>query len=179
MKCTSEFRAVHDSGPRFASAIKWIVIHDEEASTARSAALWFTNPASGGSANRCVDDKECYRTVPDLYIPWGASNANTNGLHLEMAGFAAWKKWQWLKHRRELNNAAEICAHWCKKYDIPRRWLTPEDMRAGRKGFVTHATVSAYTLKYGLEGDHSHTDPGVFFPKRRFMRKVRAAYRAS
>lgn len=173
MKCSREFRAVHDSGSRFASVIRHIFLHDEEASNARSAAQWFANPDSAGSAQLCVDDKECYRTLPDLIIPWAVPGGNTDGLHIEMAGFAAWKKWQWLKHRRMLNNGAKKMARWCVDYNIPAHFIGPTAMHAGKKGLVTHATVSKYTAMYGLGGDHSHTDPGAFFPKRRLARKVR------
>lgn len=167
MKCSREFRAVHDSGSRFASVIRHIFLHDEEASTARSAAQWFANPDSAGSAHLCVDDKECYRTLPDSVIPWAVPGGNTDGLHIEMAGFAAWKKWQWLKHRRMLNNAADRVARWCIRYDIPPRFLGTAELAQDRKGITTHAIG---TKVFG----GSHTDPGLFFPRRRFMRKVRA-----
>ena len=173
MACSREFKAVHSGGARFTSIIKWIGVHDEEALTARSAAAWFANPASGGSAHLCIDDKECYRTLEDNEIPWAASNSNTNGLHIEFAGYAAWKRWQWLKHKRMLDRGADRIAKWCVKYNIPGHFINEDDMHAGKKGLVTHATVSKYTAKYGLPGDHSHTDPGLFFPKRRLARKVR------
>ena len=166
VRCSRQFTAVHSSGTRFANAIKWVILHDEEAATARSAAAWFQNPDSAGSAHLCVDDHECYRTLSDSVIPWAAPGANTNGLHIEMAGFAAWKKWQWLKHKRMLDRSADRVARWCVKYDIPPRFLNPGELAAGRKGISTHANV---TKAFG----GSHTDPGLFFPRRRFMRKVR------
>src|SRR4029453_1456329 len=62
--CSREFyKAAHSSGTRRLSEIIWIVLHDEEAATARSAAAWFQNPRSGGSAHLCVDDNECYRCL--------------------------------------------------------------------------------------------------------------------
>lgn len=173
VRCSREFTATRQSGSRFASAIKWIILHDEEAPTARSAAAWFANPRACGNGGPCgsahlaMDDKECYRTLSDSIIPWAAPGANTNGLHIEMAGFAAWKKWQWLKHKRMLDRAADRVARWCVKYDIPPRFLSPSELKAGRKGISTHANV---TKAFG----GSHTDPGLFFPRRRFMRKVRA-----
>jgi hypothetical protein len=174
MACSREFfPAVHSSGIRLKSSILWVCIHDEEALTARSAASWFKNPASAGSAHVCADDKECFRCLDDNTIPWAASNANTNGLHLELAGYAAWPRWRWIKRLRTLRRGAKITARWCKDNHIPATWLTPEDMHASRKGLITHATVSAYTLKYGLGGDHSHTDPGPGFPKKRFKRMVK------
>jgi len=166
VRCSREFKATKSSGRRFASSIKWIVLHDEEAWTARGAAAWFANHASQGSAQLCVDDKECYRTLSDLDIPWGAPGANTNGLHIEQAGFAAWKKWQWLKHRRQLNKVADRVAHWCVRYNIPPRFVDASELRAGKKGVTTHAEVSK---AFG----GTHTDPGFFYPRRRVMRKIR------
>lgn len=173
-RCKREFKASRTSGRRFARDIKWIIMHDEEASTARSAAAWFavTSPpppegrGPSGSAHLCVDDVECYRTLEDMEIPWGAPGANTNGLHIEQAGFAAWKKWQWIKHKRELNRAADRAARWCVKYNIPPHFLKAADLKAGRRGISTHAEV---TKAFG----GTHTDPGLFWPRRRFMRKVR------
>jgi N-acetyl-anhydromuramyl-L-alanine amidase AmpD len=174
MACSREFYpAVHSSGARLKSQILWVCVHDEEALTARSAAAWFRNPASGGSAHVCVDDKECYRCLSDNTIPWAASNANTNGLHLELAGYAAWPRWRWIKRWRTLRRGARVAARWCKNHDIPPNWRTPEEMHAQKKGLITHATVSVYTAKYGLAGDRSHTDPGPNFPKKRFRRMVK------
>jgi hypothetical protein len=62
--CSREFyKAAHSSGTRRLREIIWIVLHDEEAATARAAAAWFQNPRSGGSAHLCVDDNECYRCL--------------------------------------------------------------------------------------------------------------------
>lgn len=173
MACDRTYHAVHHSGPRRESDILWVIMHDEEADNARSAAAWFANPASGGSAHVCVDDSICYRTLDDLMIPWGASNANLNGLHIEQAGYAAWPRWRWIKRLKTLNRAARIAARWSLRYNIPVRWLGPADLHAKTKGFTDHATVSRYTALYGLQGDRSHTDPGKGWPRKRFMRLVR------
>lgn len=150
-------------------------MHDEEAASARSAAAWFANPnmpprGPGGSAHLCIDDVECFRTLEDSQIPWAAPGANTNGLHIEQAGFAAWKKWQWLKHKRELDRAAKRAAHWCVKYNIPPKFRKAGELLAGKKGITTHAEC---TKAFG----GTHTDPGFFWPRRRFMRKVRREVR--
>lgn len=173
MGCSHEFTAAHSSGIRTESDILWIVVHDEEALTARSAASWFANPASAGSAHKCVDDKECYTTLGDLVIPWAASNSNTNGLHLEQAGYAAWPRWRWIKRMRTLNRGARVAARWSLRYDIPVRWLDAHDLHNKVKGFTDHRTVSRYTALYGLSGDRSHTDPGPGWPRKRWMRLVR------
>src|SRR4051794_36487021 len=87
------FPAYHNSGKRDRMAVKWIVLHDEEAPTARSAAEYFKSKDSGGSAHICVDDLNCYRCLANDTIPWGAASAfgaNTHGFHIEMAGYARW-----------------------------------------------------------------------------------------
>lgn len=90
--------AKHDSGPRKASQIKWIVLHSTEGGTAESVAAFFAGGAQA-STQLVVDDNECYRMVRDLVIPWGAPGANTNGLHIEQCGFARWTRDEWLAHR--------------------------------------------------------------------------------
>src|SRR5215510_4526618 len=101
--CSTKYRAFHHSGARPLSAIKWIVMHSTEGDTALGAAAWFANPASGGSAHLCVDDRYCFRTLPDGIIPWAAPGANTQGFHIEQAGYARWTSLIWSsKHRATL-----------------------------------------------------------------------------
>ena len=83
------YKAVHHGGTRALSDILWIVLHDEESPTAKSAAAYFQTQASGGSAHLCVDDNECYRCLANEDIPWGAPGANTNGFHIEQAGMSS------------------------------------------------------------------------------------------
>lgn len=148
------------------SEVRWIILHDEEASTARGAAAWFANPDSAGSAHVCVDDKECYRTLLDNQIPWAAPGANTSGLHIEQAGFAKWTRMQWLKRYATLHRAAVIAARWSKQYDIPLQLLTPGELKMGRRGVAGHVHCTA---AFG----GSHTDPGPNYPYGRFLRMAR------
>lgn len=166
MACSHEFRAVHNSGTRSLSEIRWVVMHDEEAPTARAAASWFKNPDSAGSAHVCVDNKECYRTLPDSYIAWAAPGANTYGLHLEQAGWASWNRKTWLKNIATLRRSSTIAARWCVKYKIRPRFVHADGLRAGRHGVTTHAEC---TKAFG----GTHTDPGAGWPRRVFMTMVR------
>ena len=61
--CSRRFHAVHTSGTRDTKIVRWIVLHDTESASAQSAAAWFANPNSQGSAHLCVDDEICYRTL--------------------------------------------------------------------------------------------------------------------
>jgi hypothetical protein len=160
--CSRRFTAVHTSGTRPLSAIKLIVIHSTEGDTAAGAARWWTNPDSKGSGHLVVDDHECYRALGNEVIPWGAPGANTNGFHLEHAGFAAWHRDKWLQHEQTIRRGAFKVAVHAQKFGVPIRLLSADDLRRGRGGIVTHVTVSEV-----FHGDH--TDPGSGFPLDVFM----------
>ena len=151
--CSRDYTAVRQSGRRELSQIDLIVIHCTQSNSARSSAQWFENTRAQGSAHLVVDDVECYRTLDNEIIPWGAKGANTRGFHIEIAGFAEWSHGEWMKHREALRRAAYKAAVHAKKFDIPIRWLTPAQLKAGQKGFVTHAMC---TTAFG----GTHTDPG-------------------
>jgi hypothetical protein len=164
--CSRRFDAAHDSGSRSLSAITLIVIHSTEGDTAAGAATWFANRDSKGSAQLVVDDRECYRTLDNNRIPWGAPGANTDGFHIEHAGFARWDRAKWMTHEETLRRGAFKAALHALKFGIPLTLLTANDLRRGRSGFVTHATVSEV-----FHGDH--TDPGHGFPLDHYMELVR------
>jgi N-acetylmuramoyl-L-alanine amidase len=179
--CSREFLpAYHTSGERLNTEVWWVVLHDEEAPNARSAAEWFRNPRSGGSAHLCVDDLACYRCLSNAAIPWGASSsfgANTHGLHIEQAGYARWSAIMWRRHWRTLERAAYKTAVHCKLFQIPVRFVTARELPAAH-GITTHAEVTQASKR--LDPEHawtySHTDPGPLWPRRLFMRRVRAHY---
>lgn len=148
--------AVHHGGKRNMRDVRVIVIHSTEGDTAAGAAGWFQNEASRGSAHIVVDDEECYRTLPDDVVPWGAPGANEDGLHVEMAGHASWTRAQWLEHRRTIQRAAAATAVWGRIYRIPMRFVDAAGLRRGERGVTTHAEVTkAYS------GGAGHNDPGL------------------
>lgn len=178
--CDRTYHAAHSSGTRANSEVHWVVLHSEEAGTALSAAIWFTNPQSGGSAHLCVDDDICYRTLRNDEIPWGSVSsfrANTHGFHIEQAGFAKWAAVTWLLHRRTIQRAAYKTALHCRLFDIPVQWV-PADQLPTKHGITTHAEVTKASKR--LDPNHAsrydHTDPGLFWPRRYFMRQVRGYY---
>lgn len=168
--CSREFIAFHSSGARPSSWIKHIVVHSAEALSARGVARFFSEPGAGGSANLVTDDKECFRTLNDHAIPWGAPGANESGWHIELCGRASWTREEWLRHRPMLKAAAYKCALRAKQYEIPLRWIGPLRLRLGWKGFVTHNTVSKAFKR------STHWDPGPGFPQDLFMDYVKAAH---
>jgi N-acetylmuramoyl-L-alanine amidase len=179
--CNREFLpAAHSSGERLNTQVYWIVLHDEEAPTARSAAEYFKSQQSGGSAHLCVDDAECYRCLSNAAIPWGATSsfgANTHGFHIEQAGYARWSAIVWRKHWRTLDRAAYKTAVHCKVFNIPTQFVTASQL-PGTHGITTHAEVTKASQR--LDAAHawwySHTDPGPLWPRRWFMRRVRLHY---
>lgn len=153
------FPAAHFSGPRDPSRIRVIVLHSTEGGTAAGAASWFQNEASGGSTQLVAGEDGLFRTVDDLRIPWGAQGANSDGLHIELAGFAKWSRDQWLSRDRTLENAASAIGRWSKQYGIPLRYIEGAELADDvTRGVTTHvAVVKAYK-----KGDHF--DPGPGFP---------------
>jgi hypothetical protein len=169
--CHAQYHAYHKSGRRPLSAINLIVMHATQGGTARSVAVYFRNPKSGGSATLVVDDYSCYRCLADNEIPWGAPGANYNGFHIEQCGYASWTAVLWSKtHRRTLMRAAYKAAYHAKKYGLKPRFLTAANLKAGmRNGITTHAEC---TKAFG----GSHTDPGKGWPRLLFMTMVRGYY---
>jgi len=159
-------RAAHDSGPRSRSSLRHIVLHSTEGGTAESVARFFATTAQA-STQIVVDEKECWRMVPDLVIPWGAPGVNSTGLHIEQCGFAHWTTTQWLEHEKTLRRSAFKAARWAHRYGIPLRWVGPWGLRVGRKGVTTHADASKAFTPGG------HTDPGPNFPKAWWMRRAK------
>lgn len=164
-------RARHDSGPRRPSWIRHVVIHSTEGGTAKSVAAFFATTAQA-STQLVVDDRDCYRCVPDLVIPWGAPGVNRSGLHIEHCGFARWPRAEWLLHRPMLERSAYRAARWCWTFRIPRRWLTLAELRAGRAGFCTHLDASR-----AFPPNAGHHDPGPGFPRDLYLELVGRFYR--
>ena len=176
--CDRSFPAYHKSGMR--ARVRWIVLHDEEASTAESAARYFTSPASGGSAHLCVDDVMCFRCLMNNEIAWGAASsfdANMYGLHIEQAGFAKWSLAIWQRHTDTLKRAAYKTALHAVEFDVPPVFVTAAHL-PDAAGITTHAEVSKASRRIDPRNAarYSHSDPGIFWPRRRFMGYVREFY---
>jgi hypothetical protein len=164
-------RASRDSGERRPEQIKHVVIHSTEGGTAAGVASMFHSKNAKASTHLVVDDRECWRMLHDLVIPWGATGANTSGLHIEHCGYASWSREEWLLHTVELRRSAYRAARWCRAYRIPRRFIGKYRLKLGWKGFVTHKTVSDTFPGSG------HWDPGNGFPKDVYMSFVKEYYR--
>jgi hypothetical protein len=176
-RCSRKFHASRSSGSRDPMAVRWIVLHSEEASTAESAARYFTTMAAGGSAHLCVDDTICYRTLRNEEVPWGAAssfNANYHGFHIEQAGFARWGSAAWLRHRETIRRAAYKTALHCHLLGVPVRWVFATQLPQ-LDGITSHNEISMASrrLDPAHASRYTHTDPGLFYPRRWFMGQVR------
>lgn len=139
-----------------AAAIAHVTVHCTEGATAEGAARWWQNAAARGSAHVVVDDAVAVRAVNDADTAYHARGVNAYSLGLEIAGFAAWTRDEWLEHRPRLLEAGRVHAGWCKAYGIPLVWSTT-------RGFHSHD---------GLPGN-DHTDPGRGFPWDVYLEGVR------
>lgn len=164
-KVRHDYRASKSSGTRPVSEIRWIVIHDAEADLPKTGAEavgnYFESAASRGSTHYGVDDDSTQQYLPDNVICWGAPGANKNGVHIELMGKASHTRERWIEHHGPMfQRAGWLVSSLAKKYGIPIRVLTVAEFKAGKKGIVTHATVSAADGP----GGSTHTDPGRGFP---------------
>lgn len=165
----------YTKGPR-KGKIRLIVIHtmesQEKPTTAESVAKWFAGPtAPQASAHFCVDNNSAVRVVDDQDIAWGAPGANSDGLHIELAGSASQTQGQWRDEYSlgVLDQAAKVAANWCIKYNIPVRRLNLNQLVDGKTaGFIGHIDATRAFPQYG----GSHTDPGKNFPWNIFLNKV-------
>lgn len=148
-----------------------MVIHSAESTSARGVANFFASRSSRASTQLAVDQTSCHRMLSDLTIPWGAPGANTDGLHIEICGYAKWTRSQWLSRRTMLRRAAYRVSKWCWQYDIPIRRLTVAQVRGRKvKGITCHNDVSQ-----SFKGS-DHWDPGLNFPWDVFMGYVNQYY---
>ncbi|MCP9207800.1 N-acetylmuramoyl-L-alanine amidase [Streptomyces sp. NEAU-Y11] len=153
-----------------------IVIHDMEAPegplTAENIAHWFAtmSATSKASAHVCVDSNSAVRCVADGDRAWHAPGANSDGLGIELAGYARQSRGEWLDQYSKgvLDQAARVVAGWCQKHDIPARKLSVAELVAGKRGIVGHRDVSA------AYGQTDHSDPGPGFPWDYFLSRVSA-----
>jgi N-acetyl-anhydromuramyl-L-alanine amidase AmpD len=140
--------------------------------TAENIAHWFsTMPASSkASAHVCVDNNSAVRCVADGDRAWHAPGANSDGLGIELAGYARQSRAEWLDQYSKgvLDQAARVAAGWCQKHNIPARKLTVAELVAGKRGIVGHRDVSA------AYHQTDHSDPGPDFPWDYFLSRVNA-----
>ena len=126
-------------------------------------------PDNKASAHICIDNKKIFQSVKDNDIAFAAPGANSDGIHLELAGRAAQTEQDWKDafSTAVLENAANVAAQYCLKYEIPVEHLSNAELGDKKsKGLVGHVQVTE-TFKKG-----THTDPGKSFPWDHFLERV-------
>lgn len=148
------------------TAIDLLVVHTMEAhereGTAENVAAYFAGAnAPQASAHYCIDSDSEVQCVRDEDVAWHASEVNGKSIGLEHAGFAKQTPEDWADtfSTMMLLRSAKLAAALCLKYDIPVCRLTPEQVKAGRRGFCGHIDVN---VAYGRP--NGHWDPGPHFP---------------
>jgi N-acetyl-anhydromuramyl-L-alanine amidase AmpD len=158
--------------------VRLIVIHTMEAprtaDTAENVARYFQKGTKKASAHLCIDNDSIVQCVFDNDIAYAAPGANSDGIQLELAGFANQTKADWADAYNILllENAANAAAQYCLKYDIPRKHLTNDELKNGEKGIIGHYQA---TEVYKIS---THTDPGKNFPWDFFIERVEFHYKA-
>jgi N-acetylmuramoyl-L-alanine amidase len=166
-------QARHFRATTGARAVRLIVIHSMEApekgDTAENVAHFFQTTDREASAHLCIDSDSAVRCVRDDDVAFAAPGANSDGVHLELAGFARQTEPEWLDAFGVLmlERAADVAAQYCLKYGIPARRLTNQELAdTTNRGIVSHAQVSETFRK------SDHTDPGSGFPWAFFLERV-------
>ena len=171
-KCDVDILTTADSGPRRAEMIKFGCFHTTENSDDTppdNVAKWQLDRANQSSYNVLFGTNgRTVRGNDDNYKPWAAGpTANTYGVHGSAIGRASRTREQWLKYPKQLEAMAQWAADVSKRYGLPLVWLTPEQLRAGARGFCSHDTVSKAWREV------NHTDPGPGFPHDLVLERAR------
>ena len=148
---------------------------------ARRLAQMNRDGSTGGSWHYATDPGEAIQCSWDRYVCWHAP-PNGGSLGVEMADTpgprpkgrtrqALWnlrKVWRWRgkDHQALLEVTADLVGDLVAAYGLPPVFLSPSDLRKGRRGWTTHANVSR------AFGQSTHWDPG-WWPRRKFGRLVR------
>lgn len=145
---------------RSGAPVRIVAVHTAEgALNVTSLGNYFARASVQASSHAGIDDHSIETYVPYSEAAWTMRSANNIADQVELCGFAAWTRTQWLNEHRPM---LELCARWirerCQARGIPIRKLTPAQVGAGMAGVCGHID---WTL--GMR-DGTHTDPGSGFP---------------
>lgn len=156
-----------------------IVIHTMEtgcvSGAAMAVALRLQDKAKKKSAHYLVDPSAIVQCVYETDVAWHCPKANRRGIGIEHAGRAFsspdGKKlatdWDTPEGEAVLRLSAALVAGICKRWDIPAKRLTLEEIIDGRKGIIGHDDA---TEAYATPG--GHRDPGPHWPWDKYMAMV-------
>lgn len=147
---------------RGGAPVLWFLLHTQEGNgTAESLARYLQNPDSGVSYHYTADNAGTVVDVVDTdRASWSVLDANNRSINLCFAGSrAAWSRAEWLDNMGgAIDIAAYLAVQDCRKYGIPPRVISPEELGRGEPGIADHHAV---TIGLGIG---SHTDVGAEFP---------------
>lgn len=158
------------------TTVQLIVIHDTEgssnANSAEDGAAYDTRRTDGTSTHYFVDNNsivQCVRTADQAHA--ARTQGNKRGIQYELCARASFKTAEWLDPDYGLpmlQRAAAQVARDCRKWNIPARKISPNQVAAGTKGICGHADIThAFPQDNG-----THTDPGDNFPWSAFINMV-------
>lgn len=122
------------------------------------------------SSHWACDNDSRVRIVNDEDTSWTLPGAANRSLNIEMAGFARQSAADWADgYSIAMLDIAALCvAEWSKKYNIPIRKLTDDQIRNHSKGLAGHVDVNRVYRK------STHWDPGPNFPWKYFLGRCEA-----
>lgn len=156
--------------------IDLIVLHSMEApekpGKAHDVCVWFAGAtAPKASAHYNVDEARIWQSVRERDIAWAAPGANSNGIHIEHAGYARQVAADWddVYSASMLDISMRLAARICRRHKIPAVVVSAAQLKAGAaRGITTHAAVTEAFR------ESTHTDPGVGFPLANYVSRVAA-----
>jgi N-acetyl-anhydromuramyl-L-alanine amidase AmpD len=157
------------------SSVQLIVIHTTEgtarATAAEDGASYDQRRTDGTSTHYFHDSNstiQCVRTEDQAHA--ARAQGNRRGVQHELCTKAGSAPWADDYHQAMLRQAARQAARDAKKWGIPVRHLTVQQVANGDKGFCGHRDITlAFPQDHG-----THTDPGANFPWTQFLSLVRA-----
>lgn len=132
--------------------------------------------ARTGSTQYVVDNREILQAVPETAYAWAAgTTANRWGIHIEHCGYLQTvRQWRDGYSTAELDLSSALTAELAAKHGIPARRIGPAQIReAVRTGNPADGGICGHDdITAAFPGETTHTDPGRYFPWRRFMTLV-------
>lgn len=152
--------------PRATDGLQGICVHTTEnnlGAPAEGVANYQINTETGSYHvlvdNTDNDNVNSIRANTDDWLTWSAGwTGNQIAVHISFVARAAMSRADWLGATRMLNEGADVCAYWVKKFNFPITKLSAADLKAGKRGLFGHADVSAAWKEV------NHWDPGANFP---------------
>ncbi len=162
---TAEYRLIPSKSftpaQRGPGDVTLIVIHTTEGPEtprrSEDTARWFQQ--TNASAHYIADPAEVTQSVREQDIAWHAGHKATNArsIGIEHCGRASQTPEEWADDASiaELARSAKLSAEICKRYNIPLKKLSLDELKAGEAGFCGHVDVTN-----AFNGGSGHHDPG-------------------